>query len=159
MPPGADRAMEVWDKPNEFSPGVIQAFKLYFPLSALFLTPDQRTGKKWKGVIYIGGGNHDACAVLAVYVTKFEAPFSFSNNRSFCLGIWALPDGTFAQLVAQGEPENYEKSSDDLVIQGKANAKQAGIELPDNAVFQFWGTDALTGARFTIILPHRRPLG
>jgi hypothetical protein len=158
IPPGTDRAMEVWDKPKEFSPGVIQAFKLYFPISTLYLSPGQRIGKKWKDVLYIEEGTLDVCSVLAVYVTTFPYPFSYNNIRSFSLGIWALPDGTFAQLVAQAEPENFEKRLDDFVVQGKIKAQQDGFEIPEKPVFQFWGTDPVTGARFTIILPDRTPV-
>lgn len=153
LAPGADRAMEVWDKPPEFSPGIVQAYKLYFPLAALYVKPEARIGKKWNGVIYVEEGNLEACTVMAVYITTTSRPFSFSNIRSFCLGMWTLPDGTFAQVVAQAEPVNLETAFGDYVIQGTAKAQQVGIEIPDKPLFQFWGTDDVTGARFTVVLP------
>lgn len=146
--------MEVWDKPVEIADGVIQAFKIYFPSGELRVTSDKRVGRKWKGVVFIEEGPPGIASVMAIYVTKMPK-LLVQGIRAFTLGSWALPDGTFAHLVAQGEPFNSEQVLDEAVARGKAKATNAGIEIPEIPCYQFWGVDQNTGARWTIIVGDR----
>jgi hypothetical protein len=152
---GKNRAWEVWKKPGEFVDGVIQAFKLIFPLMELAISPEQRIGTNWKNTIYIEAGDEQVHTVLALYVTKSSVPLSFSNLKSFCLGIWDLPDGTYAQLVAQAEPGDANAQITEAVLAAKQQAAEAAVEMPETAYFLFLGQDSLTGARFLLVAQDR----
>ncbi len=149
--PGADRAMEVWDKPAEIADGVIQAFKIYFPSNELLVTPEKRTGAKWKNVIFVEQGPADVATVMAVYVCT-KPKLLIAGIRAFTLGSWSLPDGSFAHLVAQAEPFNNEQALNLAITAGKLQAQQAGIEIPKGAILQFWGIDHTTGSRWTVVV-------
>jgi hypothetical protein len=97
----------------------------------LAITPEQRIGKNWKHTVYIEAGNDQVRTVLALYVTKFSAPLSFSNLKSFCLGIWDLPDGTYAQLVAQAEPGDANAQIVETVLTAKQQVAEAAVKTPE----------------------------
>lgn len=152
--PDDNRAMEVWDKPAEIAEGVIQAFKVYFPTTELRVTLEKRVGRKWKEVIFIEEGPPPVATVMVIYVTTMHL-LHVQGIRAFTLGSWSLPDGTFAHLVAQAEPFDNEQALDEAVARAKAQAKKAGIEIPEVPCYQLWGKDAVTGARWTIIIGDR----
>lgn len=151
---GQNRAAEVWDKPAEIKPGVIQAFRITFPSSHLRVRPEDRHGRKWKNVIYIEEGPPALTTSMVIYVTQ-RPGIHIEGLHSFVLGTWSLPEGNFAHLVAQAEP--FDTTQVELAASAViAELESAGGARAEDLTCWMWGTDQKTGAR-SLVLAIGRP--
>jgi hypothetical protein len=135
IPPGRNRAWEVWDEPEEQLPNTQIAFKLLFPNLELAVRPEQKTSKEWKKeILYVDLRSRLPAGwmtVATVFVTRGNIRLQHEREPSIWLGSLEIGNGKWAQLVIHGDPE--------LDVYGNINAtveamfkrpETAGLQLP-----------------------------
>ena len=108
IPPGRNRAWDVWDEPPPQLPQTVVAFKIVFPNSELLITPEQRTSKLWQNVICIDIWKllpPDWMTVITLFVTTGDIHLRHERDPSFRIASLDIGQGKYAQLVAHGDPE------------------------------------------------------
>ena len=137
---GENRAWDVWDRPVEKIPNIVQAFQLVFSGSQLNIPPDKRSTKNWKDVIYIEAPPIKKLTVITLFITNGDIKLNHESEPSFWLASLDLNNGCYAQLVAHGELEG---NLPDLISSALENArlmtKAAGIQIPEDAYGYFLG--------------------
>lgn len=118
LPPGENRAWEVWDEPPPSVFGAVVAFRLFFPASELAVKPEQRTPKAWKDVTYIESAPPGKLTTLSLFVTTGE------------------PENGFADLVRT------------TAEQAVAQMKTAGVEQPPQGYAYYFLGRQPDGCRF-----------
>lgn len=136
---GENRAWDIWDRPVEKIPNIVQAFKLVFSSSQLKITPDKRLTKSWKDVIYIEAPPIGKLTVITLFVTNENVRLNHESEPSFWLASLDLNNGCYAQLVAHGE---HEGNLPDLISCAVENARlstKAAGQIPEGAYGYFLG--------------------
>jgi hypothetical protein len=102
IPPGRDRAWEVWDEPEEQLPNTQIAFKLLFPNLELAVRPEQKTSKEWrKEILYVDLRSRLPAGwmtVATVFVTRGNIRLQHEREPSIWLGSLEIGNGKWAQL-------------------------------------------------------------
>lgn len=154
LKPGQNRAWEVWDEPPNNLPETVEAFRLVFPTTELAVHPEQRKHKDWKKVIHIESAPPGKLTVVTLFVTKAGLTLNHESEPSFCLACFDIGKGRTVQLMAHAEPDTgWPAFIDQAVAVGRADAKSAGVEIPDESYGYFFGhrdngCRFLVGARF-----------
>lgn len=149
---GADRAWDVWDKPEADGGGII-AFEIIFLTSELAVRPNQRLGKRWRETTFIEAGPSGACTAVAVFITVGQVVVQSKDVPLFTLAQSDLGDGSWAQVVAYARPDKgYQESLPQLREAALACSRDTGASLPPEAFALFFGFGA-DGSRF--LLPAR----
>jgi hypothetical protein len=150
VPPGSDRAWEVWDEPPALVPQAVTAFRLIFSTDELTVRPEQRVGKVWRDTYFIeaappGSGK---LTVVTLFVTEGEPALAHDSEPSFTLAVLPLNEQRMAQLIAHAEPIGAIPEMIDVSRQAvMAQAREANVEVPEEGYLYFFGNHA-DGARF-----------
>ncbi len=140
LPPGQNRAWEVWDRPPASLPDTVIAFKLVFPSSELGLRPEQRASRDWKDVIYIEAAPPGKLTVITLFVTIGDLALTHQSEPSFCLASLDMGNNRRAQLIAHGEPEgDLPAVIESTVMKARAKIESGGKEIPAEAYIYMLG--------------------
>jgi hypothetical protein len=128
-----NRAWEVWDEPPPQLPQTVTAFKLVFPTSEMLVTPEQRTPKLWKKVLYIDIWRQlppDWMTVVTLFVTTGDLHVRHERDPSVWIASLDVGQGKYAQLVAHGDPElDIQELIKNANAKGRVLTQQAGVEI------------------------------
>jgi len=142
------REWSVWTEPPELVPNLIVAFHLYFPTSEIAVTPEMRTAKLWKDVMFIEAGPPGKITIVTLFITIGDLRPTHESEPSFVLASFDAGDNRYAKLVAHADPEG---NIPELIVRSvgsaRESAKQNGVELPSGSFGYFFG-HLETGARF-----------
>ena len=152
VPPGRDRAWDVWREPAEIAPGVVPAFHVIFVTSELAVPPEMRSPRLWKGTIYIeaappGSGQ---VVVATIFVTDGDLDLTHESEPTVRLASLPVQGGRRAQLVVHHDPE-----LDIQVVIAKMRgialdkARRARTPIPPGAFAYFFGFRP-GGSRFMV---------
>jgi hypothetical protein len=145
-----NRAWEVWDRPAETQPQLTTAFHLFFPTTELAVTPEKRTGKKWKDVVYLEAAPPGKLTTITLFITQGDVSLNHESETSITLASFELMDGRYAKIVAHGDPEGFIPGLiDQSVSYAWKMATEKKIEVPATAFSYFFGKKD-NGARFIV---------
>lgn len=142
VPPGANRAWDVWDEPPEIDPNIVFAFRMNFPTSELVIRPDQRPPKLWRGTVFIEPAPLDSgqLVVVSLLVTRGDVDLRSEPGPSCRLASLELGNGRRAQLVAY--LDQLGDVPHELGVIRRAALDQAerdGADVPDDAYIYAFG--------------------
>lgn len=153
VPPGANRAWDVWDEPPEIGPGTVFAFRMNFPTSELVIRPDRRHPKLWGGTVFIEPAPvaSGQLAVVGLFVTRGDIELRSEPGPSCRFASLDLGDGRRAQLVAYlDQLGGVPQALDDLRARAQALADQAGVAMPREGYIYAFGKN-LEGVRSLLV--------
>lgn len=157
VPPGADRAWEVWDTPPPFMPEAVAAFSLIFLTSELAVERSQRDPRRWRGTTFIEAApaNSGKLTAITLFITQGDREVQHGSEPSFRLASLDLIDGRQAQLVAHSDPELDQPQK---IVECRravaAAAKETGVLYPPEGYLYLFGKHpdgrrSILGARAT----------
>jgi hypothetical protein len=154
IPADRNRAWDVWDEPPPQLPQAVVAFKLVFPTSELAITPEQRTSKLWKNVVYVDIWKQlpsDWLTVITLFVTTGDLHPRHERDPSFWIASLDIGRGRYAQLVAHGDPEgDIHDVLRESIRTLSAQAEQAGVkDIPPGANAYLFG-ETPEGVRYIV---------
>jgi hypothetical protein len=137
IPADRNRAWDAWDEPPPQLPQTVVAFKLAFPNSELVITPEQRTSKLWKNVVYVDIWKQlppGWMTVLTLLVTGGDLHWRHERGPSFWVASLDIGQGRYAQLVAHGDPEgDIHEVIRKNIARVRAQAEQTGVSFSPKA--------------------------
>ena len=105
VPPGTDRAWEVWDRPAEQVPGITRALDLVFVNSELALEPVDRDHKLWRKNVFLPPAPNGYAGMATVFYTAGPRPVPATGPDIWVADL-ALPRGEHAHVVYHTEPDS-----------------------------------------------------
>jgi hypothetical protein len=146
-----DRIWEKWKKPIESAPGVIMALHLFFPPSELIVRPELRKQKDWRGVIFIEPAPPGNVTVATLFICEGEKNITFGTSPGFCLAAMKIDESRVLQVIVHEDPEGqFPLLIERGIEHARREARQAGINLPDEACVYLWGRKE-NDARFVVV--------
>jgi hypothetical protein len=142
VPPGANRAWDVWDEPPEMFPNTVLALRMNFPTSELVIRPEQRDERLWRGTVYIEPAPLDSgqLTVVTLFVTRGDVELSSDPGPSCRFASLDLGGGRRAQLVAYLDKlGDVPQVLDVLRREAQGLAERAGVTVPDGAYIYAFG--------------------
>jgi hypothetical protein len=134
IPADRNRAWDIWPEPSPQLPQTVVAFKLVFPNSELVITPEQRTSKLWKKVVYVDIWKQlppNWMTVVTLFVTTGDLHLRHERGPSFWVASLDIGQGRYAQLVAHGDPEgDIHEVIGKNIARVRAQAEQVGAKVP-----------------------------
>jgi hypothetical protein len=138
--PQENRAWEVWDKPEPQLPHVTIAFRLLFPNAELAVKPEQRSGDKWKNIIYIEGPPEGKLTVATLFITEGDIPLVHASESFFCMASLQIGEGQWAKLIMHSEAEGkIPELINGNIKEAMLQCATASIEVPEQAYAYLWG--------------------
>jgi hypothetical protein len=154
--PRGNRALEVWDEPQETLPRTVTAFRLLFPTSELAVRPDQRTNKGWVGTRFIQPAPEGKIVCVSVFLSRGSTSPRHESEWSEPLGSFEVR-GRFLHVVAHHDPElDLPSITDKSVLKAWALSVAHGVDIPQTA-FSYCHGRHPDGARFFLGARVMRP--
>ncbi len=146
-PAGGNRALEVWDEPQETLPRTVTAFRLLFPTSELAVRPDQRTNGAWRETRFIEPAPEGKIVCVSVFLSQGSTSPRHESEWSEPLGSFEV-GGRFLHVVAHHDPElDLPGIMDRSVLKAWASSTAHGVDIPPTA-FSYCHGRHPDGARF-----------
>ena len=157
VPPGTNRAWEVWDEPPGTLPDMVTAFRIFFIPSELAVTPSMRSAKQWRGVVFVEGPQPGSISVATLFITRGEPVLNYEGGPSLTLASFPLPKDRYVQLTVHNEPmiEAMRVAIADAIRLGRQQAQEARIQVPPGGRMLFFGNSP-DGARFLVEANYHR---
>jgi hypothetical protein len=151
LPPGQNRAWEVWAAPPQALPTAIIAFRLFFLPDELAVEHTSRTGRKWRDLVWIEAAPDPQINVVSLFVTDGLPTLRFQHGPDDTLATFPLQSNRWLQVVnhIEAPTDEFRESIANGIDVARRQALEAGVTLPQKGRLLMFGQH-VNGSRHII---------